>query len=117
MTYDAMEEFGANARECGSLWGPGYELPVAGVLGNGTPFYGQVVPLGAEAGSSALAAMDAQIRETRYGFGRERRLRILFCGGSVSPSLLREVARRDDAALVELDSLAGGGDDPGVGSV
>ena len=108
MTFDAMEEFGVNARECGSLWGPGYELPVAGVLGNGTPFYGQVAQLGAESESSALAAMDGQIRETRYGFGRERCLRILFCGGRVSSDLRRNVARRDDAVLVELDSLAGG---------
>ena len=110
MTFDAMEEFGSNARECGSLWGPGYDLPVAGVLGNGTPFYGEVTPFGTEAGPGALTAMDRQIRETRYGFGRERRLRILFCAGKASLPLRRTVARRDDAALVELNTLAGVGD-------
>ncbi len=108
MTLDAMEEFGSNARECGSLWGPGYEVPVAGVLGNGNPFYGHVAPPGAESGPRALAVLDEEIRETRYGFGRERRLRILFCGGEVSSDLRRKVARRNDAVLVDLDSLVGG---------
>ena len=107
MTFDAMEEFGANARECGSLWGPGYEFPVAGVLRNGMPFYGHIGPVGAQATPSALAEMDAQIRETRYGFGRERRLRVLFSGGEGSQALLRQLARRDDAAVVALDKLAG----------
>jgi hypothetical protein len=107
MTLDAMEELGANARECGSLWGPGYELPVAGVLRNGTPFYGHVLEPGFGKASSVLGTLDTHVRETRYGFGRERRLRILFCGGKVTPDLLRAVARREDAVLVPLESLAG----------
>lgn len=107
MIFDAMEELGANARECGSLWGPGYELPVAGVLANGVPFYGLVLEPGSRTGPSALGTLDRQVRETRYGFGRERRLRILFCGGKVSPDLLRAVARREDAILVPLENLAG----------
>ncbi len=107
MVLDAMEELGANARECGSLWGPGYDLPVAGVLGTGAPFYGQVVPEGPGGASSVLAALDAQIRETRYGFGRERRLRLLFVRGKASAPLLRAVARRDDAVVVGLEAVAG----------
>jgi hypothetical protein len=105
MAFDAMEVLGANAREWGSLWGPGYEIPVAGVLRNGTPFYGHVVPSEAPLSTSALTALDAQVRETRFGYGRERRLRILFGGGRVSPALLRQMARRDDAVLVDLDTL------------
>jgi hypothetical protein len=102
-----MEEMGANARECGSLWGPGYDIPVAGVLGTGTPFYGRVVREGPGGGVPDLAALDAEVRETRYGFGRERRLRVLFLAGRVSSDLVREVARREDAVLVGLDALAG----------
>ena len=107
MTLDAREELGANARECGSLWGAGYDIPVAGVLATGVPFYGQVARWGARGGPSPLLALDAQVRETRYGFGRERRLRILFLEEDAPPPLLREVARREDAVLVGLDGLAG----------
>lgn len=107
MALDAMEVLGANARECGSLWGPGYDIPVAGVLGTGVPFYGQVVGETQGEGASALAALDAEVRETRYGFGRERRLRVLFLAGGVPLALLREVARREDVVLVGLDALAG----------
>jgi hypothetical protein len=107
MTFDAMEEFGANARECGSLWGPGYDLPVAGVLGTGAAFYGQVVPPGSDVAPRALAELDTQIRETRYGFGRERRLRVVFAMDPTNQGLSRAVARRDDTVLVSLENLAG----------
>lgn len=107
MVFDAMEQLGANARECGSLWGQDYDFPIAGVLNNGVPFYGQMTPMGQETLPSALSALDAQVRETRYGFGRERRLRMLFVAGTVSPDLHRKVASRDDVVLVNLNNLTG----------
>ena len=107
MAQDALERMGANAREWGSLWGPGYDIPVAGVLGTGTPFYGRVIGEGPWEGPSPLEALDAEVRETRYGFGRERRLRVLFAGRKVPSVLLREVARREDVVMVGLDALAG----------
>jgi hypothetical protein len=110
MVHDAVEVLGANAREVGSLWGAGYELPVAGVLATGSPFYGMILWGGAGEGYATpdpLATLDTQVRETRYGFGRERRLRVLFAAGEVAPALLREVVRRDDAVLVGLEALAG----------
>jgi len=107
MSLEAVEVFGSNARECGSLWGQGYDMPVAGILGGGTPFYGHVLREGGGGGPSPFAILDRQVRETRYGFGRERRLRVLFLEGEAQASLHREVARRDDAALVGLDTLAG----------
>jgi hypothetical protein len=109
MTHDAMEAFGANARECGSLWGTGYDIPVAGTLANGAPFYGTPVAPAGHAGASALRALDAQVRETRYGFGRERRIRLLFMQAEAPPALQREAARRHDVAVVGLDTLAGAG--------
>ena len=107
MADDAVEKLDANAREWGSLWGPGYEIPVAGVLASGAPFYGALAtddPLDAAA---AFGELDRQVRETRYGFGRERRLRILFVPGDAPLTLLREAARRRDALVVTLDDLAG----------
>lgn len=107
MVQDAAETMGANARECGSLWGPGYDIPVAGVLRTGAPFYGRMVGEGPSDRPSPLEALDAEVRETRYGFGRERRLRVLFVGRTMPPAFLREVARREDVVLVGLDVLAG----------
>ncbi len=109
MTHDGMEVLGANARECGSLWGQGYDIPVAGTLGSGAPFYGAPVPPGDRTGASVLRALDAQVRETRYGFGRERRLRLLFTQSEAPPALQREAARRHDVAVVGLATLAGMG--------
>jgi hypothetical protein len=105
MAHDAIEVLGANARECGSLWGAGYDIPVAGTLSTGAPFYG--VPVRAGGGGEALQGLDAQVRETRYGFGRERRLRLLFTQDEAPLALQREVARRHDAAVIGLDALAG----------
>ena len=77
------------------------------MLATGAPFYGTVAGDASGVGSRALVALDAQMRETRYGFGRERRLRIVFLAGEAPPDLLREVARRDDAAVVGLGAVAG----------
>jgi len=109
MRHDAGELLGAEARECGSLWGPGYDIPVAGVLTSGAPFYG--VPLGEEpwGSPSILTRLDDQVRETRYGFGRERRLRVLFHQGDLPTALQREAARRHDAVLVGPAALAAAG--------
>ncbi|GMV04141.1 MAG: hypothetical protein AMXMBFR53_04220 [Gemmatimonadota bacterium] len=107
MTHDASVRLGAGARECGSLWGSGYEIPVAGVLSTGAPFYGLSAYAEEGEGASPLARLNADIRETRYGFGRERRLRILFHRGEVPLALQREVARRDDTVLLGVDALLG----------
>jgi uncharacterized protein len=109
MSHDAMEVLGANARECGSLWGTGYDIQVAGTLSTGAPFYGALVLPGGRAGASPFRDLDAQVRETRYGFGRERRLRLLFTQDEAPPALQREAARRHDAAVVGLEALAGVG--------
>ena len=50
---------------------------------------------------------DLDIRQTRYGFGRERRLRLVFSGRPVPTWLRRETARRADAQLVEASELLG----------
>lgn len=106
MTLDVMESLGANARECGSLWSPGLEIPVAGMLSSGGAFYGTPAPPDAD-GTDVLRRLDRTIRETRYGFGRERRIRVLFSPGPMPPALRREAARRHDVHLVDAHGLAG----------
>lgn len=107
MHHDAIESIGANARECGSLWGSGYDVPVAGILTSGAAFYGR--PTAWTAGEPPpLDVLDREIRETRYGFGRERRLRVLFLRDEPPPDLMRDAARRHDVALVDVRALSGG---------
>ncbi len=106
MRHDAIESLGANARECGSLWGAGYDIPVAGILSSGAAFYGRPT-LWRQGDRPALDVLDREIRETRYGFGRERRLRLLFVRGEAPPPLVREVARRHDVMLVDARALSG----------
>jgi hypothetical protein len=106
MTLDVMETLGANARECGGLWGHGYDIPISGILSSGAAFYG--VPVSPHAdGAGTLERLDRSIRETRYGFGRERRTRVLFSPGAMPTTLQREAARRHDVHLVDAVALVG----------
>jgi hypothetical protein len=107
MEHDVMESLGANARECGSLWGAHYHMNVSGTLNSGAVFYGTAL-WGDPLAPLHLRALDAQIRETRYGFGREARLRVLFTDTESTPEMARAVARRHDAFVVTVDELAGG---------
>ncbi len=107
MARDAIETLGANAREDGSLWGAGYDLPVAGILTSGAAYYGTCHWETSGRTDTPLDAIDRQVRETRYGFGRERRLRLLFTGHHAPRRLQREVARRHDAELIDADALVG----------
>ncbi len=109
MRYDAMEVFGTGGREVGSLWGAGYDIPVAGILRSGAAFYGVCFWDPVRVRDAPLEALDTQIRETRYGFGRERRLRLLFSRHRPPHRLAREVFRREDAWLLGPDELAGTG--------
>ena len=106
MTLDVMETLGANARECGSLWSSAYDIPVAGILSTGGAFYGAPVPADGD-GLEVLHRLDRDIRETRYGFGRERRLRVLFTTASLPASVQREAARRHDVLVVDARALTG----------
>ncbi|MCG6955204.1 MAG: ATP-binding protein [Gemmatimonadetes bacterium] len=110
MALDAMEWAGANARECGGLWGSDYDIDAAGILSSGATFYGKA-PWGEQpAGPEILSDLDAMIAETRYGFGRESRLRIVFSAQGFAPELARQAARRHDVALVDGEALVGGED-------
>lgn len=106
MEHDAIETLGHAARESGSLWGPDYDLPVAGILTSGAPYYG-VCRWTVDDGDAPFAAVDAAVRETRYGFGRERRLRLVFTGRSTPAAVRREAARRRDGEVIDAEALLG----------
>jgi hypothetical protein len=107
MASDALERLGHNARECGSLWGGDVEIEVAGILTSGATFYGHTL-WDLDGSASALGRLDAQVRTTRYGFGRETRLRLIFTSGQPPTTLEREVVRRYDAKVITGGDLAGG---------
>ncbi len=107
MAHDAMETLGANARESGSLWTNEYEIPAAGILTSGAAFYGACFWTAPQRGDDPLGPLDKAARETRYGFGREHRLRILFTSTPPPRWLERAVMRGEQAMLLGPDQLAG----------
>jgi len=107
MALDSIETLGAVAREGGSLWGGDAEIPVAGTLTSGAVYYGVTRWAEPETYASPLDQLDAEVRETRYGFGREQRVRLLFTGRTAPTWLRRDVARRHDAMLIDAEALLG----------
>ncbi|MDZ7780902.1 MAG: ATP-binding protein [Gemmatimonadota bacterium] len=109
MEHDALETLGANARELGSLWSPGPEVPVAGLLASGPAFYGDCWWDQPRQRDDPFGELDRATRETRYGFGREHRLRLLFTGHAAPRWLEREAVRREQCRLIGPEALVGGG--------
>ena len=107
MAHDAIETLGANARELGSLWGPGYDLPVAGILTSGAAFYGSCSWRPPARGDDPLGALDREARQTRYGFGRQHRLRLYFTSSDAPRWLERAAARLEQCLLLGPGALVG----------
>lgn len=107
MRFDAIETLGVNAREDGSLWGQDYDLPVAGLLTSGGAFYGACGWSFDDRSRSPVARIESAMRESRYGFGRERRVRLVFTAQVAPGWLRREVARNRDALLIDASALLG----------
>jgi hypothetical protein len=107
MELDAVETLGSTARESGSLWNGDLDIPVAGILTSGAAYYGTCGWSPPDRADSPLDSLDRRIRDTRYGFGKERRLRIVFTGRQPPTWLRRDAARRQDAHLVDADALIG----------
>lgn len=91
------------AREAGGLWGDGYDLPVAGTLTNGAAVYGVCAWEQATAADADRAT--AQMRATRYGFGRQARIRLVFTAAPPDETLVRRAARDPLIRIVGLESL------------
>jgi hypothetical protein len=99
------ERFRAPAREAGGLWGEGYDLPVAGTLASGAPFYG--ITSWDDPGPDAMDRLLEQVAETRYGYGREARVLLLFSARDVAWEVERSVARRPQSFLLRPGDLTG----------
>lgn len=110
MAHDAIETLGANARELGSLWGTGHDLPIAGILTSGAAFYGACSWRAPVRGEDPLGALDAEARRTRYGFGRQHRLRLYFTSTEPPRWLERAAVRREQAFLLGPGALVGTAD-------
>jgi hypothetical protein len=105
LTHYAGERLPATAREVGGLWGPDYEVDPAGTLRTGAAVYGHAYWGRVRTPESADDALLDAMRNTRYGFGREARLRLLFSTEGFSPGLLRRGARTDVLHLIGIESL------------
>lgn len=92
------------ARRVGGLWGDGYDVPVAGILSNGASFYGHSVwgraPTGAD-----VDTLEAEVRRTRFGFGRETRLRLIVSEVRSGEALVRRAARDAHLRVLNLADL------------
>lgn len=119
MEIDALETFGSNARDAGAIWNKEAEIPIAGTLGTGATYYGLCLwdppanrPSKPEL--TPLEQIDLSIRNTRYGFGREQRLRVVFTGRNTPNWLRREAARRSDARIINAPDMLGDTSDQGT---
>ena len=93
---------GARARQIGGLWGEGYDLPLAGTLRTGATLYATAV-WGRIATVADADAVHRQMRATRFGFGREARMRVVFTASGATEPLIRRVARDELLRVIPLD--------------
>ena len=95
---------GAPPREVGGLWGEGYDIPTATTLSNGAIVYGDVAWTAAEV-EPAFSRVETGLRFTRYGYGREARLRVVLARQEPGSEVLRRVRRDPLRRLVTLEDL------------
>jgi len=107
LRHDALETLGASVREGGSLWSNDVSIDAAGILTSGAAYYGVCRWKIRDPQDAPLAELEASIRETRYGFGRERRRRLVFSGRPVPRRVSRNAARHPDADIIDARALVG----------
>lgn len=101
------QRWGVAAREVGGLWGSGYDLPVSGTLWSGAILYGTTAWEPSRADPRLMDEIARARGETRYGFGREARIRIAFTGCEAEPELLRLGARDPYVEVITPAELMG----------
>ncbi len=106
LRFGCVALLGASAREAGPLWGPGFDFPVAAVLYNGAVCYGHIHPGPGPAPPAALRNLERQVRVTRYGFGRQARVLLLFSLTGFHGDLRRTAARNPLVRLIGGTELA-----------
>ena len=100
--------FGSPARQVGALWGDGYEIQVAGTLRNGAIVYGACHGGPRPMTDVGLDRLEEQMRRTRYGFGREARIRALFSLSGFSEALRLRASRDPWIRLLGPEEMLGG---------
>ena len=85
--------------------GGNHRISLAGTLRSGAPFYGVTRWRGNPLDVLDLDVLDRNMGETRYGFGRERRLRLMVSGCGFTPGLVRLARSGDDLVLMEAARL------------
>lgn len=101
------DRFPGEARETGSVWGEGFDIEVAGTLTSGAAVYGHLHWNGSDVAADALDRLGDEVKRTRYGFGREARLRFLLLRGEPPHDLARRAARTPAAFLLGPADLVG----------
>jgi hypothetical protein len=104
---DAADVLGSSARETGALWGEGYDIDVAGTLRNGAIVYAWTRWEGGGFTVEEVQARLDQIRATRYGFGRERRLKVFVQRDPPGHELARMDARDPELFILDVGRLSG----------
>lgn len=106
LCYGCEPVLGARARAVGPLWGSGYDFPVAGTLSSGAICYGHIHAGPAPAPASIIENLDRQIRATRYGYGRQARLRLIFSLTGFERALQRAAVRDARVWLIGGEEMA-----------
>jgi len=101
----AARLLGTSARETGGLWGDGYDIDVAGTLRNGAIVYVWTRWTGSAFTPEEIDVCLGQIRHTRYGFGRERRLKLFVQREPPDHTLARVDARDPEVMVIGAGSL------------
>lgn len=106
LRYGCEPVLGARARTAGPLWGSGFDFPVAATLASGAICYGHIHPGPTPAPASILPELDRQVRATRYGYGRQARLRLIFSLTGFERELQRMAVRDARVWLIGAEELA-----------
>lgn len=107
LLHHGDERLPGRAREAGGLWGQDYDLEVAATLRTGAACYGRSLWSEAPAGMGVVEELDRAIAATRYGFGRESRVRLVFSAAGFDAALQRRSAREPPVRLIGLEDLVG----------
>jgi hypothetical protein len=105
LAHHADPRVPGTGRTLGGLWGDGYDIEPSGTLHTGAALYGRTFWASGRITEAEDEALQEEMRRTRYGFGKEARLRALFSSDGFAQALLRRGARSDLMHLITLEDL------------
>lgn len=101
----AASRLGSETRIAGGLWGDGYDFDVAATLKDGSVVYGHCSWVDRSLTVGALHRALEELRETRFGFGRERRTMLLLMKEPPSTELELAVLRYPNVEWLDAERL------------